>query len=84
MNVSYGPVVSIPPMLQPRKPRSQWRVVWADFVEKLARFGAGARHLIAAWRVDYNHHRPHSSLDGLTLREYHQRSEKDQTLKRAN
>src|SRR6056297_3314544 len=43
-----------------------------------------ARYLIAAWRDDYNHHRPHSSLDGLTPREYHQRSRKDQTLNRAN
>ena len=43
-----------------------------------------ARRLIAAWRDDYNHHRPHSSLDGLTPREYHQRSEEDQTLNRAN
>ncbi|PQV57234.1 putative transposase, partial [Defluviimonas denitrificans] len=43
-----------------------------------------ARHLIAAWRDDYNHHRPHSSLDGLTPREYHKRSEEDQTLNRAN
>ena len=43
-----------------------------------------ARHLIAAWRDDYNHHRPHSSLDGLTPREDHQRSEEDQTLNRAN
>ncbi|MEL6207181.1 MAG: integrase core domain-containing protein, partial [Pseudomonadota bacterium] len=42
-----------------------------------------ARHLIAAWRDDYNHHRPHSSLDGLTPREYHKRSEEDQTLNRA-
>ena len=25
-----------------------------------------ARHKIAAWRSDYNHQRPHSSLDGLT------------------
>ncbi|WP_407933506.1 integrase core domain-containing protein [Fontisubflavum oceani] len=32
---------------------------------------------MAAWREDYNHHRPHSSLDGLTSREYHQRSEED-------
>ena len=29
-----------------------------------------ARHLIAAWRDDYNHHRPHTSLDGLTPREF--------------
>ena len=43
-----------------------------------------ARDLIAAWREDYNHHRPHSSLDGLTPREYHQRSVEDQTLNRAN
>ncbi len=43
-----------------------------------------ARHLIAVWRDDYNHHRPHSSLDGLTPREYHQRSEEDQNLNRAN
>lgn len=43
-----------------------------------------ARHLIAAWRDDYNHRRPHSSLDGLTPREYHQRSREDQTLNGAN
>lgn len=39
---------------------------------------------IAVWRVDYNHHRPHSSLDGLTPRKYHQRPEEDQNLNRAN
>lgn len=38
-----------------------------------------ACHLIAAWRDDYNHHRPHSSLDGLTPREYHQRSKRIET-----
>ncbi len=43
-----------------------------------------ARHLIAAWCDDYNHHRPHSSLDGLTPREYHQRSGEDQNLNGAN
>jgi putative transposase len=43
-----------------------------------------ARQLIAAWRNDYNHHRPHTSLDGLTPREYVNRSEKDQTRNRAN
>ena len=43
-----------------------------------------ARHLIATWRDDYNHHRPHSSLDGLTPREYHQRLTEDQPLKCAN
>ena len=41
-----------------------------------------ARHLIAAWRDDYNHNRPHTSLDGLTPQEYHHRSREDQTLNR--
>jgi putative transposase len=46
---------------------------------------AGLRHarlLIAAWRDNYNHHRPHTSLEGLTPREYRNRSEKDQTRNR--
>ncbi|PZX10139.1 putative transposase [Palleronia aestuarii] len=43
-----------------------------------------ARNLIEAWRHDYNHHRLHTSLDGRTPREYHQRSEEDQTLNRAD
>lgn len=43
-----------------------------------------ARHLNAAWRHDYNHQCPHSSLDGLSLGKCHQRSGKDQTLKKAN
>lgn len=42
------------------------------------------RDVIAAWREEYNNHRPHSSPDGLTPREYHQRSVEDQTLNRAN
>lgn len=43
-----------------------------------------ASHLIAAWRDDYNHHRPHTSLDGLTPREFYNRSSEDQTLNRLN
>jgi putative transposase len=43
-----------------------------------------ARHLIAAWRDDYNHHRPHTSLDGLAPREFLNRSSKDQSQNRAN
>lgn len=43
-----------------------------------------ARHMIAARRAGYNHQRPHSSLDGLTPWEYHQRSREDQNLNRAN
>ena len=29
-----------------------------------------ARNLVAAWRIDFIHHRPHSSLVGMTLAEY--------------
>ena len=43
-----------------------------------------ARNLIAAWRDDYNHHRPHSSLNGLTPRAFRNRSQEDQNLNRAN
>ena len=43
-----------------------------------------ARQLIAAWRDDYNHHRPHTSLDGLSPRQFLNRSAKDQTLNRTN
>jgi putative transposase len=43
-----------------------------------------ARKLIAAWRDDYNHHRPHSSLNGLTPRAFRNRSEEDQNLNRTN
>lgn len=31
---------------------------------------AEAQDIIEAWRMDYNHHRPHSSLGHLTLSEY--------------
>jgi len=40
--------------------------------------------LVAAWRSDYNHHRPHSSLGGLTPREYATRSKKDQNVNFTN
>lgn len=43
-----------------------------------------ARNLVAAWRDDFNHHRPHSSLTGLTPAKYANRSKKDQNLNRAN
>jgi putative transposase len=43
-----------------------------------------ARQLIAAWRTDFNHNRPHTSLAGLTPAEYANRSEEDQNLNRAN
>lgn len=43
-----------------------------------------ARNLVAAWRHDFNHHRPHSSLAGLTPAEYVNRSKEGQNLNRAN
>lgn len=52
--------------------------------ETMFRNLAHVRVAIAAWAADDNHHRPHSSLDGLTPREHHQRSREDQYLNRAN
>jgi putative transposase len=43
-----------------------------------------ACRIIAAWRADYNHNRPHSSLAGPTPQEYANRSNGDQNLNRAN
>ncbi|SFU17810.1 putative transposase [Pseudovibrio denitrificans] len=43
-----------------------------------------ARSLIEQWRNDYNHQRPHTSLNGLTPWEYHKRSQQDQNQNRAN
>tara|TARA_R100000655_G_scaffold83650_1_gene123202 strand:+ start:127 stop:348 length:222 start_codon:yes stop_codon:yes gene_type:complete len=43
-----------------------------------------ARQLIAAWRTDFNHNRPHTSLSGLTPAEYANRSEEGQNQNRAN
>ena len=43
-----------------------------------------ACRMIAAWRGDYNHNRPHSSLAGLTPHEYANRSKEDQNLNRTN
>ena len=43
-----------------------------------------ARALVAAWRPDFNHHRPNSGLAGMTPAEYVNRPIKDQNLNRAN
>ena len=43
-----------------------------------------ARNMVAAWRIDFNHQRPRSSLAGMTPREYANRSNEDQNLNRAN
>jgi putative transposase len=36
-----------------------------------------ARRIIEGWRIDYNGHRPHSSLGGLTPNEFAARSKQD-------
>jgi len=41
-----------------------------------------ARHIIEAWRIDYNTDRPHTSLSGLTPSEFANRSRMDQNLNR--
>ena len=43
-----------------------------------------ARNLVAAWRIDFNHHRPHSGLAGMTPAKYANRLKEDQNLNRAN
>ncbi len=50
--------------------------------EHLFRGLADARGLIEAWRIDYNLHRPHTSLGGLTPREFATRSRSDHTMNR--
>ena len=36
-----------------------------------------ARRIIEAWRIDYNAHRPHTSLGGVTPNEFAARSQRD-------
>jgi putative transposase len=43
---------------------------------------ARAQNIIEAWRNDYNQHRPHTSLKGLTPTEFANRSNMDQNLNR--
>ncbi len=43
-----------------------------------------ARQIITDWRIDYNNHRPHTSLDGLTPNEFATRSRKDHNMNRTN
>ena len=45
---------------------------------------AQAQRIIETWRNDYNHNRPHTSLNGLTPIEFVNRSRTDQNLNRAN
>ena len=52
--------------------------------EHLFRGLSDARRILETWRVDYDHARPHTSLGGLTPREFATRSERDQTENIAN
>ena len=52
--------------------------------EHLFRNMSHARQLIADWRDDYNHQRPHSSLNGMTPWEYANTIKDDQNPNRAN
>jgi putative transposase len=50
--------------------------------EHLFRGLHAARQIIEAWQIDYNHHRPHTSLRGLTPNEFVTRSIKGHTENR--
>jgi putative transposase len=50
--------------------------------EHLFRSYGHAREIIARWRHDYNNHRPHTSLDGLTPKEFTTRSNQDHNQSR--
>ena len=52
--------------------------------EHLFRGLTDARRILDAWRADYNHARPHTSLGGLTPREFATRSMGNQTENNAN
>ena len=51
--------------------------------EHLFRSYGHARQIIARWRHDYNNHRPHTSLDGLTPKEFTTRSDQDHNQNRS-
>lgn len=50
--------------------------------EHLFRSYSHAREIITRWRHDYNNHRPHTSLDGLTPKEFTTRSDQDHNQNR--
>ncbi|PHP64534.1 IS3 family transposase [Zhengella mangrovi] len=52
--------------------------------EHLFRSFRHAREIIDAWRLDYNLHRPHTSLNGLTPNEFATRSARDHNVNRAS
>ena len=50
--------------------------------EHLFRSYRHAREIIAEWHIDYNLHRPHTSLDGLTPNEFATQSRMDHNVNR--
>lgn len=52
--------------------------------EHLFRSYRQAREIIEEWRIDYNLHRPHTSLNGLTPNEFATRSKTDHNVNSAN
>lgn len=52
--------------------------------EHLFRSYRHARQIIEEWRIDYNLHRPHTSLDGLTPNEFATRFQMDHNVNRAS
>ena len=51
--------------------------------EHLFRSDSHAREVITRWRHDYNNHRPHTSLIGLTPKEITTRSDQDHNQNRS-
>ncbi len=62
---------------------TELRVRMKELASERRRFGYCRLHILLK-REGYNHHRPHSSLAGLTPHEYVNRSKEDQNLNRAN
>ncbi len=52
--------------------------------EHLFRSFRHAREIIEEWRIDYNLHRPRTSLDGLTPNGFATRSERDHNMNSAS
>jgi putative transposase len=52
--------------------------------EHLFRSYRHAREIIEDWRIDYNLHRPHTSLDGLTPNEFANQSRMDHNVNKAS
>ena len=51
--------------------------------EHLFRSYGNTHEIITQWRHDYNNHRPHTSLNGLTPKEFTTRSDQDHIQNRS-